>query len=104
MVEPCSHFCVRSCLCAPIVRAGDKQPNAERGRARPVAHALLQNLNLVVRLVGQKERPSKSKDFVKARSQEPAFEGVDPARPLALYVRFGKSLPKSMAPFSSHRR
>jgi hypothetical protein len=79
-------------LLAPAVRAGDKAaPPGIVVRVQSL-DALLQNLNLVVKLVGQEEAAKQIEGLVKSKIGAKGLEGIDPARPFGAYVRFGKAL------------
>lgn len=55
-------------------------------------NALLQNLNLVVKLVGQEEAAHQIEGLFKSKVGKKGIEGIDPARPIGAYVRFGKAI------------
>ncbi len=55
-------------------------------------NGLLQNLNLVVKLVGQEEAAHQIEGLVKSKIGKKGLEGIDPARPIGAYLRFGKAL------------
>lgn len=55
-------------------------------------NALLQNLGLVVKLVGQEEVANQIEGLVKSKIGAKGLEGIDPARPFGAYVRLGKAI------------
>jgi hypothetical protein len=55
-------------------------------------NALLQNLNLVVKLVGQEEAAQQIEGLVKSKIGKMGLEGIDPSRSFGAYVRFGKAI------------
>ena len=55
-------------------------------------NALMQNLGLVVKLVGQEEVANQIEGLVKSKIGVKGLEGVDPARAFGAYVRFGKAI------------
>jgi hypothetical protein len=55
-------------------------------------NVLLQNLNLVVRLVGQEEAANQIEGLIKGKIGKKGLEGIDPNRPIGAYVRFGKAI------------
>jgi hypothetical protein len=80
-------------LAAPSVRAGDKPADTPTVVVRVKSlDALLKNLNLVVRLVGQEEVAQQIEGLVKSKIGKKGLEGVDPSRPFGAYVRFGKAI------------
>ena len=80
-------------LLAPTVHAGEKPAEMPSVVVRVKSlNALLQNLNLVVKLVGQEEAANQIEALVKSRIGKKGLEGMDPARPFGAYVRFGKAL------------
>ena len=54
--------------------------------------ALLQNLGLVVKLVGQENAAHQIEAVIKSKIGKKGIEGIDPTRPLGAYVRFGKEI------------
>src|SRR6266480_3807260 len=87
-------FCVPLfCLLAPSVNAGDKTADMPTVVVRVKSlDALLQNLQLVVELVGQKDAAQQIEGLVKSKIGKKGLEGVDPSRPFGVYARFGKEL------------
>jgi hypothetical protein len=87
-------FCVPLLfLLAPEARGGDKAADTPTVVVRVKSlDALLQNLNLVVKLVGQEEAAHQIEGLVKSRIGKKGLEGIDPARPFGAYVRFGKAI------------
>lgn len=80
-------------LSAARAHAGDKAANAPSVVIRVQSlNALLQNLNLVVRLVGQEQAANQIEGLVKSKIGKQGLEGVDPSRPLGAYLRFGKAI------------
>src|SRR5947208_1318971 len=80
-------------LLAPAVRAGDKTADTPTVVIRVKSlNVLLDNLNLVVRLVGQEEAAQQIEGLVKSKIGKKGLEGIDPARPFGVYVRFGKAI------------
>ena len=80
-------------LACPVAQAGDKAADKPAIVVRVNSiNALLQNLNLVVRLVGQEDVAQQIEGLVKSKIGKQGLEGVDPARPIGAYVRFGKAL------------
>ena len=80
-------------LLAPSLRAGEKPGETPSVVVRVKSlNALLQNLNLVVKLVGQEEAANQIEALVKSRIGKKGLEGIDPARPFGVYVRFGKAI------------
>jgi hypothetical protein len=80
-------------LLAPVVRAGEKRADAPTVVVRVKSiNALLQNLNLVVKLVGQEEAAHQIEGLVKSKIGKMGLEGIDPSRPFGAYVRFGKAI------------
>ncbi len=80
-------------LLAPAVRAGGKPADAPTVVVRVKSiNALLQNLNLVVKLVGQEEAAQQIEGLVKSKIGKMGLEGIDPSRPFGAYVRFGKAI------------
>jgi hypothetical protein len=78
---------------APAARAGEKAAEAPTIVVRfESLNALLQNLNLVVRLVGQEEAANQIEGLVKSKIGKQGLEGIDPSRPFGAYVRFGKAI------------
>lgn len=55
-------------------------------------NALLQNLNLVVKLVGQEAAANQIEGLIKGKIGKQGLEGIDLARPFGAYVRFGKAI------------
>ncbi|MSU78744.1 MAG: hypothetical protein EXS16_11705 [Gemmataceae bacterium] len=55
-------------------------------------NALMQNLGLVVKLVGQEEVANQIEGLVKSKIGVKGLEGVDPTRAFGAYVRFGKAI------------
>src|SRR5205807_1041173 len=80
-------------LPADTVRAGEKSTDAPTVVVRVQSlNALLQNLNLVVKLIGQEEATHQIEGLVKSKIGKQGLEGIDPARPFGAYVRFGKAI------------
>jgi len=80
-------------LLAPAVRSGEKPADAPTVVVRVKSiNALLQNLNLVVKLVGQEEAAQQIEGLVKSKIGKMGLEGIDPSRPFGAYVRFGKAI------------
>src|SRR5438876_588597 len=80
-------------LMAPGARAQEKAADTPTVVVRVASlNALLQNLNLVVKLVGQEEAANQIEGLIKGKIGKKGLEGIDPARPLGAYVRFGKAL------------
>jgi hypothetical protein len=80
-------------LVVPFVRAGDKTADAPTIVVRIKSlDTLRQNLQLVVKLVGQAEAANQIEGLIKSRIGKNGLEGVDLSRPLGAYVRYGKSL------------
>jgi hypothetical protein len=76
-----------------LARAGDKATDAPAVVVRVKSlNALLQNLNLVVRLVGQEEAALQIEGLIKSKIGKKGIEGIDPSRPFGAYVRFGKAI------------
>lgn len=79
-------------LVPPSARAGEKSdPPSVVVRVQSL-DALLKNLNLVVKLVGQEEAARQIEGLVKSKIGNKGLEGIDPARPFGAYVRFGKAI------------
>jgi hypothetical protein len=53
---------------------------------------LLQNVNLVVKLVGQDQVANQLEGLIKSKIGKKGLEGMDTSRPFGAYVRFGKTL------------
>jgi hypothetical protein len=80
-------------LFVPDVQANEKPADAPAVVVRAKSlNALLQNMNLVVRLVGQEDAASQIESLVKSKIGKNGIEGIDPARPFGAYVRFGKGI------------
>ncbi len=81
-------------MCAvSAVHAGDKTADAPGIVVRIQSlDALLQNLNLVVKLVGQEEAANQIEAVIKSKVGKNGINGIDPARPIGAYVRFGKEI------------
>ena len=80
-------------LLAPTVRAQDKAANPPTVVVRVKSlNALLQNLNLVVKLVGQEGAANQIENLIKGKIGKNGLEGIDPARPFGAYVRFGNAI------------
>ena len=80
-------------LLAPAVRAGEKAAETPTVVVRVKSlNALLDNLNLVVKLVGQEEAAHQIEGLIKSKIGKKGLEGIDPARPFGAYVRFGKAI------------
>jgi hypothetical protein len=78
---------------APVAHGGEKAVDTPTVVVRVKSlDALLQNLNLVVKLVGQEEAAHQIEGLVKSRIGKKGLEGIDPARPFGAYVRFGKAI------------
>ena len=75
------------------VRAGDKTDDVPSVVVRVKSlNALLQNLNLVVKLVGQEEAANQIEGLIKSKIGKTGINGIDPARPIGAYVRYGKEI------------
>lgn len=80
-------------LATPAIRAGGKQADAPSVVVRVSSiNALLKNLTLVVKLVGQEDAAQQIEGLIKSKIGKQGLEGVDPARPIGAYVRFGKAI------------
>jgi hypothetical protein len=80
---------------APALQAGEKAADTPTVVVRVKSvNALLQNLNLVVRLVGQENAANEIEGLIKAKIGKNGLKGIDPTRPLGAYVRFGESIDK----------
>jgi hypothetical protein len=80
-------------LLIPAARAGEKSLDGPTVIMRVKSlNALLQNLNLVVKLVGQEEVAHQIEGLVKSKIGKNGLEGIDPSRPFGAYVRFGKAI------------
>ena len=78
---------------APAARAQGKPADTPTIVVRVSSlNALLQNLNLVVKLVGQEEAAHQIEGLFKSKIGKKGIEGIDPARPFGAYVRFGKAI------------
>lgn len=78
---------------APALQAQEKAADTPTVVVRVKSlNALLQNLNLVVRLVGQEEAANQIEGLVKGKIGKNGLQGVDPTRPFGAYVRFGKAI------------
>ena len=78
---------------APTVNAGGKTEDAPTVVVRVKSlDALLQNLNLVVRLVGQEDAAQQIEGLIKSKIGKNGLEGIDPDRPFGAYVRYGKNI------------
>lgn len=78
---------------APAVGAGDKPVDTPSVVVRVKSlDALLQNLNLVVKLIGQEDAARQIEAAIKSKVGKKGIEGIDPARPIGAYVRFGKEI------------
>lgn len=76
---------------APLIQAGEKVAETPAVVVRVKSlDALVQNLQLVVELVGQKEVAQQIEGLVKSKIGKKGLEGVDPSRPFGVYARFGK--------------
>lgn len=80
------------CFLTPALCAGEKSTTPSVVVRVQSLNALLQNLNLVVKLVGQEEAARQIEGLVKSKIGAKGLEGVDPGRPFGAYVRFGKAL------------
>jgi hypothetical protein len=81
------------CSVAPWLHAGDKTADIPAVVVRIKSlNALLENLNLVVKLVGQDDAALAIEGVIKSKIGKMGLQGVDPARPFGGYVRFGKSI------------
>jgi len=78
-------------LVASAARAGEKATPAVVVRVQSL-DALMKNINLVVKLVGQEEAARQIEGLVKSKVGPKGLEGIDPARPFGAYVRFGKAI------------
>ena len=76
-------------LVAPTVRAQEAPTVVVRVKS---LNALLQNLNLVVKLVGQEEKANEIEGLIKSNIGKNGLKGIDTTRPFGAYVRFGKNL------------
>src|ERR1035438_3331765 len=86
-------FLPLSLFLAPAVRAGDTAVDAPTIVVRVQSlNALLQNLNLVVKLVGQEDAATQIEGLIKGKIGKKGLEGIDPARPFGAYIRFGKEI------------
>ena len=87
-------FCLSmSILNAPALRAGEKAVATPTVVVRAKSlDALLQNLNLVVKLVGQEDAALAIEGLIKSKIGKTGIEGIDPTRPFGVYVRFGKAI------------
>ncbi len=75
------------------IQAGEKAADTPTVVVRVKSlNTLLQNLNLVVRLVGQEEAANQIEGLVKSKIGKKGIEGIDPTRPFGAYVRFGKAI------------
>ncbi len=80
-------------LLAPAVQAGEKPADTPSVVVRVKSlDALLKNLQLVVKLVGQEDAAQQIEGLVKSKIGKKGLEGVDPARPFGVYLRFGKQI------------
>jgi hypothetical protein len=77
---------------AQAVQAGEKADTPTVVVRVQSLNALLQNLNLVVRLVGQEEAANQIEGLVKSKIGKKGLQGIDPSRPFGAYVRFGKAI------------
>ena len=79
-------------LAATTAPAGEKNTDTPAIVLRVKSlEALLQNLNLVVKLVGQDEAALSIEGVIKGKIGKKGLEGIDPARPFGAYARFGKT-------------
>jgi hypothetical protein len=87
-------FCISPLvLFTPNVRANEKPADAPAVVVRAKSlNALLLNMNLVVRLIGQEDAAAQIEGLVKSKIGKNGIEGIDPARPFGAYVRFGKGI------------
>src|SRR6266850_786593 len=76
-------------VAAPALHAGEAPAVVVRVKSLDV---LVQNVNLVVRLVGQEEYAKQIEGLIKSKIGKKGLEGIDPTRPFGAYVRFGKNL------------
>lgn len=76
-------------VAAPALQAGEAPAVVVRVKSLDV---LVQNVNLVVRLVGQDNAAKQIEGLIKSKIGKKGLEGVDPTRPFGAYVRFGKTL------------
>ncbi len=75
------------------VRAGEKPVTTPAMVVRVKSlDSLLNNLGLVVKLVGQEDVATQIEGLVKSKIGAKGLEGIDPARPFGAYVRFGKAI------------
>jgi hypothetical protein len=79
-------------VCASALQAGDKTDTPAIVVRVKSLNALLDNINLVVKLVGQQEAAQQIEAMIKSKIGKDGIKGVDPARPIGAYVRFGKTL------------
>src|SRR5438552_18049838 len=80
-------------LVVPTARAGAKAAETPTVVVRAKSlNALLENLNLVVNLVGQEEAARQIEGLIKGKIGKKGLKGIDPTRPFGAYVRFGKAL------------
>jgi hypothetical protein len=78
---------------ATVIRAGEKAVDTPTVVVRVKSlNVLLQNLNLVVRLVGQEEAANQIEGLIKSKIGKEGLQGIDPTRPIGAYVRFGKAI------------
>lgn len=76
----------------PMLRAGET-PDAPSIVVRVKSlQALLQNVNLVVKLAGQDETADQIEGLIKSKIGKNGIKGIDPARPLGAYARYGKEI------------
>src|SRR5580698_6190896 len=76
-------------LLSPAARAQEAPTVVVRVKS---LDALLKNLNLVVKLVGQEEAANQIEGLIKSKIGKKGLEGIDTSRPFGAYVRFGKAI------------
>lgn len=80
-------------LFTPALHAGDKPADTPTVIVRVKSvNALLQNLGLVVKLVGQENSAQQIEAVIKSKVGKKGIEGIDPTRPLGAYLRYGKEI------------
>jgi hypothetical protein len=80
-------------LFAPAVHANEKPADAPAVVVRAKSlNALLENMNFVVRLIGQEDAAAQIEGLVKGKIGKDGIQGIDPGRPFGAYVHFGKGI------------
>ncbi len=77
---------------ATALQAGEKADTPTVVVRVKSLNVLLQNLNLVVRLVGQEEAANQIEGLIKSKIGKEGLQGIEPNRPIGAYVRFGKAI------------